>query len=72
MGRKEFFFLMLSKNDKINYSYLLLCCIIYLGVFINYYDLWGRQGGGPWVIFKSPVVTLVFIKEIDMPKSPKV
>ena len=72
MGRKEFFFLMLPKNDKINYSYLLLCCIIYLGVFINYYDLWVGQGGGPWVIFKSPVVTLVFIKEIDMPKSPKV
>ena len=62
MGRKEFFFLMLPKNDKINYSYLLLCCIIYLGVFINYYDLWVGQGGGPWVIFQSPLVTLVFIK----------
>ena len=56
MGRKEFFFLMLPKNDKINYSYLLLCCIIYLGVFINYFDLWVGQGGWPYVIFKSPVV----------------
>ena len=62
MGRKEFFSLMLPKNDKINYSYLLLCWIIYLRVFINYNDLWMGQGGGPWVIFKSPVVTLVFIK----------
>ena len=59
---------MLPSND----SFLLLCCMIYLGVFINYYDLAVGQGGGPWVIFKSPVVTLVFIKLINMPKSPKV
>ena len=47
MGRKEFFFLMLPKNDKINYSYLLLCCIIYLGVFINIIMTfgWGRVEG---------------------------
>ena len=46
MGRKEFFFLMLPKNDKINYSYLLLCCIIYLGFSLIIVTFgWGRVDG---------------------------
>ena len=48
MGRTGILFLMLSSNDR----FLLLCCMIYLGVFINYYDL--GAGLGAMGYFQKP------------------